>query len=103
MDVDTHLALLASEGQRLGDVAAATPMNAAIPGCPGWDLDALLHHIGDVHRWAATVVRERAPERIRAEFPGPADREALLAWYRAGHAEVLAELRAIPPTEQFGA
>lgn len=101
MDIDDHLALLAWEGQRLGDVAAATPMDAHIPGCPGWDVDALLRHIGDVHRWAASVVRERAPERIRADFSGPSDRDPLLAWYRAGHAELLTELRATTPDDRF--
>ncbi len=101
LTTDEHLARLRAEGARLGDVAAATPLDAPVPGCPGWDVDALLRHIGDVHRWAATIVRERRQERPRIDAPGPDDRDALLAWYAEGHAQLLTVLAASNPQEQF--
>jgi uncharacterized protein (TIGR03083 family) len=101
LTTDEHLARLRVEGERLGEVAAATPSDAPIPGCPGWDVDALLRHIGDVHRWAATIVRERRHERPRRDSPGPDDRDGLLAWYGEGHAQLLSALAGSNPQEQF--
>ncbi len=101
LTTDEHLARLRAEGERLGEVAATTPLHARVPGCPDWDLDALLRHIGDVHRWAATIVRERLQQRPHIDSPGPDDRDALLAWYGEGHAELVAALAASNPQEKF--
>ncbi|MEO8898962.1 MAG: maleylpyruvate isomerase family mycothiol-dependent enzyme [Candidatus Dormibacter sp.] len=101
LTTDEHLARLRTEGERLGEVAAATPLDAPVPGCPGWDVDALLRHIGRVHRWAAAIVRERIQERPRIDSPGPDDRDGLLAWYREGHAQLLAALAASNPDDVF--
>jgi len=76
-------------------------MDAAVPGCPGWDVDALLRHIGDVHRWAATIVRERLQSRLRRDHEGPAEREALLAWYRDGCDALVKTLEGASPDESF--
>jgi len=53
------MASLRLEGDRLVEVAAGAPLDARVPGCPGWDIEALVRHMGDVHRWAGTVVRDR--------------------------------------------
>ena len=76
-------------------------MDAAVPGCPGWDVDALLRHIGDVHRWAATIVRERLQSRLRRDHEGPGESEALLAWYREGCRGLVAVLEGATPDESF--
>lgn len=101
LTTDEHLARLRVEGRRLGEVAAATPLDRPVPGCPGWDVDALIRHIGDVHRWAATIVRERLQERPRLDSARPADRDGLLAWYAEGHAQLLTVLAASNPQEEF--
>jgi uncharacterized protein (TIGR03083 family) len=101
LTTDEHLARLRVEGERLGEVAAALPLDGPIPGCPGWSVDALIRHIGDVHRWAATIVGERRQERPHIDSPGPADRDGLLAWYGEGHAQLLAVLAASNPQENF--
>jgi uncharacterized protein (TIGR03083 family) len=95
------LASLRSDGNRLGEVAGDVATDAPVPGCPGWDVDALLRHMGDVHRWAATIVRERLRERLRQDFVGPSDREGLLAWYREGHAQLLDTLSSASPDDVF--
>jgi uncharacterized protein (TIGR03083 family) len=96
-----HMARLHAEGERLGEVASATPLAAPVPGCPGWDVEALLRHIGAVHRWAAAIVRERIQERPTIDFPGPDDRDGLLAWYGQGHVQLLDALAAANPDEVF--
>jgi uncharacterized protein (TIGR03083 family) len=92
---------LSAQGRLLADTADGADLTADVPTCPGWTLRDLLLHIGGVHRWAATVVRERRagpidieqPYDIVAELPGD---DGLVAWYRAGHAGLVATLRAAP-------
>ncbi len=97
-----HVETLRLEGVRLGEVAGAVPIDAPIPGCPGWTVEDLLRHVGEVHRWAATVVRERSQERLRRDFVGPSGDE-LLAWYVEGHAELLQVLEDASPEDVFWA
>lgn len=97
-----HLTRLRVEGERFAEVAeAAAELDRPVPACPGWDLDALIRHLGDVHRWAAAIVRERLQERLRRDHAGPRDREGLLAWFRDGHAELLDALTASSPEEAY--
>ncbi len=92
---------LRTQGESLADTAAATELTAPVPTCPGWTLRDLLLHVGGVHRWAATVVRERRaapvvidqPYDIVDELP---DDDGLVAWFRDGHADLVATLRAAP-------
>jgi uncharacterized protein (TIGR03083 family) len=101
METDQQIARIRTDGEALVRAAEAGPLDARVPGCPDWDVEALLRHIGDVHRWAATVVRERAPERVERDFEGPAGREALLEWYRAGCRELIETLEAASPEDAF--
>ena len=84
MDVDQQIERIRVDGETLARAAEAGPLDARVPGCPDWDVELLLRHIGDVHRWAATIVRERSPERLQRDFEGPAGRDELLVWYRDG-------------------
>lgn len=101
MDIDQEIARVRSEGEALAHAAEAGPFDAPVPGCPGWDVEALLRHIGDIHRWAATVVRERIPERLQRDFEGPADREALLVWYLEGCVALVEALETTSPDDTF--
>jgi uncharacterized protein (TIGR03083 family) len=89
------------EGERLGKVAGGARLDAAVPGCPGWDVEALVRHIGDVHRWAETILRERLTQRLRRDFAGPPDRDGLLLWYREGHTQLLTTLAATSAQDVF--
>jgi uncharacterized protein (TIGR03083 family) len=99
--IDEHIAWLRVEGERLAAAVADASWDARVPGCPEWDVEALVRHIGDVHRWAATVVRERRQERLRLDFEGPRERGELLDWYVKGHAELLATLSGASPDDVF--
>jgi uncharacterized protein (TIGR03083 family) len=101
MDIDQQIARVRSEGQALAGAAEAGPLDAAVPGCPEWNVDMLLRHVGDVHRWAASIVRERAPARLQRDFEGPAERDALLAWYREGCIALVDVLEAGSPEDSF--
>ena len=77
------------------------PLDARVPSCPEWDVEALVRHMGDVHRWAGTIVRDRVREPLRRDFEGPHDRAGLLGWYREGHAQLIDALERASPDEEF--
>jgi uncharacterized protein (TIGR03083 family) len=101
MDVDEQIERIATEGEALARAAEAGPLDARVPGCPDWDVEMLVRHVGDVHRWAATIVRERLPERLQRDFAGPDGAEELLEWYRAGCSTLVDVLRAASPYDAF--
>jgi uncharacterized protein (TIGR03083 family) len=85
------------QGAGLADAAGRLEPADAVPTCPGWTVRDLLLHTGGVHRWATVIVREARTEPIAldqpydivAELP---DDGALSAWFRDGHAELVAAL-----------
>ncbi|MHB8488820.1 MAG: maleylpyruvate isomerase family mycothiol-dependent enzyme [Candidatus Dormibacteria bacterium] len=101
MDVDHQIERIRADGEALARAAESGLLDAPVPGCPGWDVRRLLYHIGDVHRWAATIVRERWPERLQRDFEGPTGRDELLAWYRDGCAALIETLEAASPEDSF--
>jgi uncharacterized protein (TIGR03083 family) len=101
MEIDQQIARVRNEGEALARAAEAGPFDAPVPGCPGWDVEALLRHIGDVHRWAATVVGERIPARLQRDFAGPAEPDALLVWYLEGCVALVDVLEAASPDDTF--
>src|ERR1039457_5407279 len=101
MDVDRQIERILADGEPLAVAAESGSLDARVPGCPDWDVEMLLRHTGDVHRWAATIVRERLPERLQRDFEGPAGPEGLLAWYRDGCATLIETLQAASPDDTF--
>ena len=99
LSVENHIELLAADGRRFSEVVADSDFDAAVPGCPEWDVEALIRHLGDVHRWATTIVRDRIKERLRRDFAGPAGRDPLLAWFAEGHAQLVEVLAAGSPED----
>jgi uncharacterized protein (TIGR03083 family) len=103
LSTEEHIERLGVEGRRFGEVVARTPFDARVPGCPDWTVEDLVRHLGDVHRWAGTIVRERRQERLRLDFEGPPGHADLLAWYTQGHAELLQALSEASPADEFWA
>lgn len=101
MEVEQQIARIRADGEALARAAESGLLDAAVPGCPDWDVEQLLRHVGDVHRWAAAIVRERVAERLRRDFEGPAGRDALIAWYREGHRALTDVLEAASPDDAF--
>jgi uncharacterized protein (TIGR03083 family) len=102
MQISDHIEFLASGGASLADAAQRTPLDAAVPSCPGWRVRDLLAHLGYVHRWAAGYVAKAEPEWVDRSGEdevlraAPPDGE-LLGWFRAGHAGLVSVLRAADP------
>ena len=101
MSIEEHLAALQRAGDDLARVADRSTLDSPVPSCPDWRVRDLVQHTGAVHRWATHIVDTAQPtrppsaERDRiAKTWGP-DAE-LIDWFRAGHRDLLAALRAAP-------
>jgi uncharacterized protein (TIGR03083 family) len=97
MQIGEHVDQLESDGVRLAD--AATDLAAAVPPCPQWTVRDLVTHLGGVHRWAASIVRDRLdhdPAPREEDLATPGDRDAV-DWFRDGHKALLSALRAADP------
>ena len=78
-----------------------------VPTCPGWNLGQLVRHVGEGHRWAETIVRNRAEQppsdaRLR-DLSGSRDEDAdrLDTWLAEGAKRLAAALRGSGPTARM--
>lgn len=89
-----HLSHLAADAARTAHVLRTADPGVAVPGCPDWTLRDLGTHLGQVHRWAAEVVRTGG----RAAQPQVQVADAELGdWLAEGAAELLQVLRGTEP------
>ena len=103
-NLDMLLDRLREEGPLLAAAAERAGLDAPVPTCPDWRVRDLLGHTGGVHRWAAAHVARPRPEpmpddEVAPLFVAPAD-DKLVAWYRDGHADLVATLAAADPATQ---
>jgi uncharacterized protein (TIGR03083 family) len=76
--------------------ALAAHADAPVPSCPGWTVADLVRHHGDVHRWAAEIVR--TGEAVADDgHRGPDDVDELATWYANGAADLVGVLRRTDP------
>ena len=97
LDVRRCCELVEREIGRLAQVTEGVDPATPVPTCGDWTIADLLLHTGQVYRWAATMVRDSAQERLRREqmtWDEPADARDLPAWIRAGAPFVLEQFRA---------
>lgn len=81
---DRYLELLGADGGRLA-AAARRDLAAAVPGCPDWDVAALVAHTGTIHRWVTEIVRSRARERVsRRGLAAPPEGAEIVWWFEEG-------------------
>ena len=96
MGPDGYLQHLTFESARLADAGRAA-LSSPVPSCPGWSVADLLRHTGRVYRWAATMLRERSPERISTRGMAMPEDEDAPDWFEDGASELLAALKGIDP------
>lgn len=77
--------------ERFAIAVAGTPMDAAVPTCPGWTAYDLVCHLGNVHAWAATIVETCRQAAEQNDEPRSRKPKAVSEWY-AGKAEDLYEV-----------
>jgi uncharacterized protein (TIGR03083 family) len=87
-----HLSRQTAEFERLLRTA---DLDAPVVSCGDWTLRKLGAHLGNVHRWATTIVTTGEPASQNLELEPGGD---LADWYAAGAAELLATLRGADPS-----
>jgi uncharacterized protein (TIGR03083 family) len=97
--MDPATALL-DENRRLGEMLRAADPETPVPTCPGWGLRQLLTHVGRGDRWAATIVRDRAAERvdIRTVPDGKPPADDAIGWLADSARLLLDAVAATGPT-----
>lgn len=88
------LAVLEQQAVSLEEAAASVDPATPVPDCEGWDVAALLGHVGAVHRM---VVAWTSTGRRRPGWAPPPPGDDLVAWYRRGWQDLVAHLRDVGP------
>jgi len=96
LSFEDHLAALDTSGSRLVELAEKAGLDAPVPTCPAWAVDALLAHQAMVHRWATAHVRGEDPDGLPNQTEIRTDVSDLPAYYREGHAALVQALRDAP-------
>ncbi len=95
MDDQRALRALATVTSAMASTVASADPAAPVPSCPGWDVTALVDHLGRVHLWAEHCART-------GEQPDPyprRDRSVPLAqWYAASAHHLVSGLGALEPS-----
>ena len=108
MEVTDYIGYVVAEGDRFADAAEQGDLDIAIEPCEGWDMRALVRHLGLIHLWAAGNVAfptddwrdaDDIPDMAR-DWPElgaawPAD-DDLVPWYRETKANLVRVLREAP-------
>ncbi len=78
-------------------------MGAKIQACPDWTMAQLCGHQGNVYRYAAAHLIQKAKDPIpRDIIPEPPDGgEELLAWYKESEGQILEALENADPAEEI--
>ncbi len=106
MDLNGYLAVLAAEATALASAADEAGLDAAVPTCPGWMVNDLVLHIGEVHRWATAAVASRATKlgAVPGDSRGPLpDRVDTIHWFRRGAVALSDTLAAADPSVEYAA
>jgi uncharacterized protein (TIGR03083 family) len=93
---EDHVAALDSAGSRLVELAEKAGLDAPVPTCPAWAVDALVAHQAMVHRWAAAHVRGEDPDGLPNQTDIRTEVTDLPGYYREGHATLVQALRDAP-------
>lgn len=101
MEPAEHIDFLQHEGDLLATAAAAADADTPVATVPELSLRDLVRHVGGIHRWATTTLREARTERydttlleVVGNWPDDAD---LVPWFREGHAGLVQTLRETDP------
>lgn len=88
LSVPQYVGALRRDGEALA-AAAAGNLEASVPGCPGWSVQDLVVHTGEVHRFWSQIAERRLqdPRDVDRARNKPGD-GPLLEWFRDGVAHL---------------
>jgi uncharacterized protein (TIGR03083 family) len=86
---EAYLAALEQDAAAVVECLRRGPLEAPVTGCPGWDLRALVVHLGRTHRWATAALTDTADPA----YPPRPDGDRLVEWFSDGAAALHRALR----------
>jgi uncharacterized protein (TIGR03083 family) len=95
MPID-YLTSVRHDAAALADAARRGPRTTPVAGCPGWDLDKLVVHVGRIHRWVLAAI-DAGGENPGKLPPGPDDPAVLPDWLVEGADTLCDRLGALDP------
>lgn len=98
MDSAVHLEWLRREGELLASVPA-DGLDRPVEACPGWTVERLIGHVGRVHLWAASFLREGPDGGPADAGPRPPRGADIVPWYVECLRHLLDELGRHDPNE----
>jgi uncharacterized protein (TIGR03083 family) len=94
------LGALGAEIAAFAETVTGVGPETGVATCPGWDIGALIKHVGYSHRWAGEMVRVRSDKFISfrdVQMGLPAERRNFPEWLAAGREPLLSTLRTADP------
>ena len=106
LDLNSYLAVLASEAKELAAAAEEAGLDAPVPTCPGWTINDLVLHVGEVHRWATAAVASKATKlgEVPADSLGALpERDDTIDWFCNGAIALRDTLAEADPSVEYAA
>lgn len=96
--IDWYLDHFTADVERLAAVVEHSDPGLPIAACPGWDLQRLVEHLGQVHRWANFCATNGRPPSADLDPPMEAfEPDGVADWLRRGGAVLATTLRDLDP------
>lgn len=101
LEPETYLEAIERETRRFRECLAGSEPGTRVPGCPDWDVDDLLWHLGGEVQafWAWTITHRPEVPRDWPEPARPDGRTAILRCLDRAHGELMLRLRNADPRE----
>ncbi|MDH4146518.1 MAG: maleylpyruvate isomerase family mycothiol-dependent enzyme [Acidimicrobiia bacterium] len=97
MEPSEYLAIFRREAAALADTPPAA-LDAAVPGCPDWNVAQLIGHTGWVYHFVGAVLAADGERPDRKTVPNGPEGESVLGWFRDAFAQLDATFDALDPT-----
>jgi len=100
LDHDTYCTAVADQVAGLAGLVDTADLAVAVPTTPGWDVQAVVKHVGVIQRWAAQTIRDDRHERLdfrEVDGRAPVEGQSWADWLRAGGDLLVGELRGHEP------
>jgi uncharacterized protein (TIGR03083 family) len=80
MDRSAYLESLGVDADAFYVAVARTSLDAPVAACPGWSVDDLVYHVGEVHHFWGEVVARRVSRPDEVDEPERPASEAIVGW-----------------------
>jgi uncharacterized protein (TIGR03083 family) len=98
LDTGAHLSALAADSEAVADLAE-DHLDRPVRTCGNWTVADLLGHLGGVYSWAWLVVQAEGEKPDRDRDTPPAERAALVDWFRDERTAVIDALSSKEPED----